>query len=185
MNACKLRTWSTRLDGSAVPFLCWRPGRILESHWSSVHVRRPWKQGSKVTEGSLMPWPSRSKSGPVKAAGLSFKLLHMWATVRGAVHSEGEFPRLSVNPSKKYPVSLVERHVFSLIPDPIWLTAKISHYTLLRALSTLFLCTVATSFFWILIITPWVCGALIWNIGGFREMIQWLTVLITKPDNLS
>lgn len=97
----------------------------------------------------------------------------------------GRFPRLLVNPSKKYPVSLVQRRVFSLIPDPILLTAKISHYTLLRALSTLFLCIVATSFFWILIITPWVCGALIWNIGGFREMVQWLTVLITKPDNLS
>lgn len=58
-------------------------------------------------------------------------------------------------------VRLVKRRVFSLIPKPIKLMTKTNSITprnTLRALSTLFLGTVSISFFWILIITPWVCG---------------------------
>lgn len=35
---------SMRLDVSAVSVWCWRPGRFLESYWSSVYIGIPKKR---------------------------------------------------------------------------------------------------------------------------------------------
>lgn len=58
-----------RLDASAVAAWCRRPGGRLESHLSSVHVRRPKEMGSGVSKGWQCQLQRDKCTRPVRGTG--------------------------------------------------------------------------------------------------------------------